>query len=66
MSSDIVALSAVDAEALEQQLDALVVAPEAVEEKAAAACCRILAPPVSSLMRSGLPISNGRLPPPRS
>ena len=42
MSSDIVALPAVNAEVLKQRLDALVVAIEAAEEKAAIACRRVL------------------------
>jgi hypothetical protein len=43
MPSDIVALSVADAEVLKQWLDALVVAVEAAEEKAATARRRVLA-----------------------
>jgi hypothetical protein len=43
MPSDIVALPVADAEVLKQWLDALVVAVEAVEEKAATAHRRVLA-----------------------
>jgi hypothetical protein len=43
MPSDIVALLATDVEALKQRFDTLVVAAEAVEEKAAIAHRRILA-----------------------
>jgi hypothetical protein len=43
MPSDIIALSAADVEALKQWLDALVIAVEATEEKAATARRRVLA-----------------------
>jgi hypothetical protein len=43
MPSNIVALPTADAEVLKQRLDALVVAIEAVEEKAATARRRVLA-----------------------
>jgi hypothetical protein len=43
MPSNIVALPAADAEVSKQRLDALVAAAEAVEEKAAVACRRVLA-----------------------